>query len=83
MVERFNDWIEDVLQSHHLNRREDLEQSLTRYVHLDNTQLPQSSLRSRTPFQAMKAWHKLKPEPFGKRPNYLTGGDRQAIPESR
>jgi transposase InsO family protein len=31
MVERFNGRIEDVLQSHHFNSREDLEQTLMRY----------------------------------------------------
>jgi integrase-like protein len=75
MVERFNGRIEDVLQSHHFNSREDLEQTLMRYVHLYNTQLPQSALRSRAPLQAMKDWHNLKPELFRKRPYHLTGCD--------
>jgi transposase InsO family protein len=39
MVERFNGRIEDVLQSHHFRRGEDLEQTILRYVHLYNSQL--------------------------------------------
>jgi len=40
-----------------------------------NQQLPQSALASRTPLQAMKDWHKLRPELFKKQPYYLTGFD--------
>jgi len=76
MVERFNGRIEDVLQSHHFNSREDLEQTLMRYVHLYNTQLPQSALKARTPILEMKEWYSRKPELFRKRPYYLTGCDR-------
>jgi len=76
MVERFNGRIEDVLQSHHFNSREDLEQTLMRYVNLYNTQLPQSALKARTPMQEMKEWYSRKPELFRKRPYYLTGCDR-------
>ena len=43
MVERFNGRIEDVLQSHRFHSGEDLEQTILRYVHLYNTQLPQSA----------------------------------------
>jgi hypothetical protein len=50
-------------------------QSMHRYVLLYNQQLPQSVLQSRTPLQAMKDWHKLKPELFKKNPYYLTGCD--------
>ena len=32
MVERFNGWIEDVLQSHQFRSGEDLETTLHRYV---------------------------------------------------
>jgi transposase InsO family protein len=75
MVERFNGRIEDVLQSHHFNSREDLEQTLMRYVHLYNTQLPQSALKARTPVLEMKEWYSRKPELFRKRPYYLAGCD--------
>ena len=75
MVERFSGRIEDVLQSHHFNSREDLEQTLMRYLHLYNTQLPQSALKARTSILDMKEWYSRKPELFGKRPYYFTGCD--------
>jgi transposase InsO family protein len=76
MVERFNGRIEDVLQSHHFRSGEELEATLHRYVWLYNQQLPQSALGSKTPLQAMKDWHKLKPELFKKQPYYRPGCDR-------
>ena len=75
MVERFNGRIEDVLQSHHFRSDEELEATLHRYAWLYNQQLPQSALRSKTPLQAMKDWHKLKPEMFNKQPYYRPGCD--------
>ncbi len=75
MVERFNGRIEDVLRSHHFNSREDLEQTLIRYVHLYNNQLPQSVLKAKTPMLEMKKWYERKPELFKKQPYYLTGCD--------
>ena len=75
MIERFNGRIEDVLQSHHIRSGGELEAALHRYVWLYNQKLPQSALRSQTPLQAMKDWHKLKPEMFKKQPYYLTGCD--------
>ena len=74
-VERFNGRIEEVLQSHHFRSGEELEATLRRYVWLYNQQLPQSALGSKTPLQAMKDWHKLKPELFKKQPYYLPGCD--------
>jgi len=76
MVERFNGRIEEVLQSHHFQSGEELETTLHRYVWLYNQKLPQSALGSKTPLQAMKDWHNLKPELFRKRPYYLPGCDR-------
>ena len=67
MVERFNGRIEDVLQSHRFHSGEDLEQTLLRYVHLYNSQLPQSALKARTPIAALKDWQRQKPELFRKR----------------
>ena len=67
MVERFNGRIEDVLQSHRLQSGEDLEQTLLRYVHLYNSQLPQSALKGRTPVSALKDWQRHRPELFRKR----------------
>ena len=75
MVERFNGRIEEVLQSHHFRSGEDLDTTLHRYVLLYNQQLPQSALASKAPLQAMKDWHKLKPELFKKKPYYLPGCD--------
>ena len=68
MVERFNGRIEDVLQSHHFRSGEELEQTILRYVRLYNGQLPQSVLKGRTPIDALKDWHRQKPELFKKRP---------------
>jgi transposase InsO family protein len=73
MVERFNGRIEEVLQSHHFRSGEEMETTLHRYVLLYNQQLPQSALGSMTPLQAMKDWHKLKPELFRKQPYHLPG----------
>ena len=63
MVERFNGRIEDVLQSHRFQSGEDLEQTLLRYVHLYNSQLPQSVLRrsfdrasAKSPLHLVSAW---------------------------
>ena len=75
MVERFNGRIEEVLQSHHFRSGEELETTLHRYVWLYNQQLPQSALGSKSPLQAMKNWHKFKPELFKKQPYYLPGCD--------
>jgi len=75
MVERFNGRIEEVLQSHHFRSGEELETTLHRYVWLCNQQLAQSTLGSKAPLQAMKDWHKLKPELFEKQPDYRTGCD--------
>ena len=75
MVEHFNGRIEDVLQSHHFRSGEELETTLHRYVWLYNQQFPQSALGSKTPLQAMKNWHKLKPELFNKHPYYRPGCD--------
>lgn len=40
-----------------------------------NTLLPQAALKSRSLLQAMKDWHKLKPELFKKKPYILAGCD--------
>lgn len=66
MVERFNGRIEDVLQSRGFCGGEDLEQTILRYVHLYNDQLPRSVLKGRTPTGALKGWHGERPELFKK-----------------
>jgi len=78
MVERFNGRIEEILQSHHFRSGEELGTTMHRYVWLYNQQLPQSALGSKAPLQAMKDWHKLKPELFKKQPYYLPGCDNAA-----
>jgi len=65
--------INDVRQSHHVRFGEELETTLNRYVWLYNQQRPQSAIGSKPPLQAMKDWHKLRPELFRKQPYYLTG----------
>lgn len=76
MVERFNGRIADVLKTHRFNSREDMEETLLRYVALYNHQLPQSALKSSTPMQAMKDWYQTHPHLFHKRPYDRTGCDR-------
>jgi transposase InsO family protein len=75
MVERFNGRISDVLKTNRFDSALDLEQTLMRYVHLYNTQLPQSALGSRTPMQTMKGWHKSHPQLFVKSPRNHVGRD--------
>jgi len=55
---------------------EDLEQMILRYVRLYNGQLPQSVLKGRTPIDALKNWHRHKPELFKKRPYNHAGCDK-------
>jgi len=45
----------------------DLEQTILRYVHLYNSQLPQSDLKGRSPIPALKDWQRHRPELFRKR----------------
>ncbi len=75
MVERFNGRIADVLKTHRFNSREDMEQTLLRYVALYNHQLPQSALKSNTPMQTMKEWYQTHPHLFHKRPYDRPGFD--------
>ena len=74
MVERFNGRIADVLKTHRFNSQEDLAQTLHRYVHLHNHELPQSALHSKTPMQAMRDCYDQRPELFNKKPVALTAG---------
>ena len=75
MVERFNGRIADVLKTHRFKSREDMEQTLLRYVALYNHQLPQSALKSKTPMQTMKEWYASHPHLFHKRPYDRPGCD--------
>ncbi len=80
MVERFNGRICDVLNTHHFDSAEDLEQTLLRYVAIYDHQLPQSALKSKAPIQAMKDWYASHPHLFNKRPYDRTGYDSLAVP---
>ena len=75
MVERFKGRIEDILQSHRFRSGEDLEQTILRYVRLYNGRLPQSVLKGRTPIDALKDWHRDKPQLFKKQPYDHAGCD--------
>ncbi|GEM_PF-210205 len=76
MVERFDGRIADVLKTHQFNSREDMEQTLLRYVALYNHQLPQSALGSKTPMQAMKEWYQDRTDLFYRRPYDRPGYDK-------
>lgn len=68
MVERSNGRISDILKTHHVLSREDLAETLQRYVFLYNNRLPQAALGSQTPAQAMQnGYFKLKL--FHRKPN--------------
>lgn len=75
MVERFDGRSEEVLQSHHFRSGEQLETTLHHYAAPYTQQLLQSALGSKTPLQAMKDWHKLRPELFRKQPYHRPGCD--------
>jgi hypothetical protein len=68
MVERFNGRISDVLKPHRFRSGQDMRQTLERYVHLYNHQLPQSALHCKTPLQTMNDWHAQKTEFFHRKP---------------
>lgn len=74
MVERFNDRIADVLKTHRFCSREDMQQTLLRYVVLYNRQLTQSALG----MQAMKERYQTYPRLFHKRPYDRPGCDLYA-----
>jgi hypothetical protein len=71
-TERFHSLISDRVKTGQFESALDLEQTLIRYVHRHNTQLPQSALRSPTPMQVMKDWHKFHPHRFVKSPRNHT-----------
>ncbi|RAK09481.1 hypothetical protein ATI53_106718, partial [Salipiger aestuarii] len=73
--ERFSGRIEEGLQSHPLRSGKELETTLLRYALASYQQLPQSALSSKTPLQAMKDRHELKPELINKQPYCLPGCD--------
>lgn len=68
-----------MLKSHNFKSGAQLETTLDRYELLDNQQLPRSALGSNILLQAMKDWHKLKPELFRKQPGHLPGCDGRQL----
>jgi transposase InsO family protein len=76
MVEHFNGRIADVLKTSRFNSAEDMAQMLTRYVALYNHQFPQSTLKNKTPIQALKDWYATHPHLFHKRPYDRPGCDK-------
>jgi transposase InsO family protein len=75
MVERFNGRIADLLRTHHFRSRDDLEQTLHRYVTLYNHHLPQQALNAQTPAQALQSWYNSHPELFHREPTNRPGRD--------
>lgn len=47
--------------------RADLEETLRNYLKLYNHHIPQRAIGTNTPIQALKEWHRQKPELFVKR----------------
>ena len=76
LVERFTGRISDVLKTKRFGSALDLEQTLMRYAHRYNTQLPQAAFRVRTPMRAMKDRHKSHPHLFLKWPRNHPRRDR-------
>jgi hypothetical protein len=75
MVERFNGRISQVLNTHRFQSGEPLEQTLLRYVWLNNQHSPQHALTHRTPIQAKKRWQSTDPELVTKMVRDRTGPD--------
>ena len=61
MIARFSGRIEELLQIQRFRSGEELVAAMHRYALPYNQQLPQSALGRKTPLQAIKVWHKLKP----------------------
>lgn len=83
IVKHFNGRIADVLKAHRFNGREDMEQTLLRYMVLYGRPLPQSALESKMPLQAMKAWYQTHPQLFHKRPYDRPGCDTYTLVRAR
>ena len=79
MVERFNGRLSQVLRSHHFVNGQALGTTLRRHVWLYNEHLPQKNLNHRTPMQAMKQWHRTRPDLFARKPVNHPGPDSYAV----
>jgi hypothetical protein len=64
-----------VLQGHHARPGEDLATTPRRPVRLCARKLPQPALGRMSPLQAMKDWHRVVPQLFGKQACDVPGWD--------
>ena len=67
MVERFNGRISELVRQTRFASAAELEATLESYLKTYNHQIPQRALKHLSPVQALKDWHKKKPELFKKR----------------
>ena len=78
MVERFNGRISDLLKQTRFASRAELDTTLGHYLATYNNRIPQRALKHLTPIQALKLWHKKRPELFVKRVYEQAGLDTYA-----
>lgn len=76
MVERFNGRISEVLATTRFHSKDDLAQTLRRYVYLYNHHIPQQALHHQSPIQALKQWQFKQPELFHKKVINHPGPDK-------
>lgn len=75
MVERFNGRISEVVSQTRFASAAELQATLESYLKTYNHQIPQRALKHLSPVQALKDWHKKKPELFKKRVYNQSGLD--------
>jgi transposase InsO family protein len=66
MVERFNGRIKEVVQQTSFESARQLEETLTMYLHVYNSNIPQRNLGHITPIEALNKWRKTHPDLFKK-----------------
>lgn len=64
-----------MLKTQRFNSAQEMRQTIERYVHLYNQQLPQSTLQSRTPVQQMKRCYDENLSCFSDSPEHPIGRD--------
>ena len=80
MVERFNGRISEILATTHFDASKDLQETLYQYQKIYNHHIPQKNLGHITPIQALKDWHKKRPELFKKKVYNLSRLDTSLVP---
>ena len=75
MVKRCNGRISEVLATTRFDSAQNLEDTLTRYVRLNNHHIPQRALGHIAPVQALQDWHEKCPELIKMKEYNLTGLD--------